>query len=317
MYIVRHLLQTQQVFVDNPITDDVISIIVQPGQEFEIIGSIQTFTNIVNNSTDENGGVSVIPSVSANTLVIPNDQDIIIEMNGIQTTYTSQELFDNPVFRELFNFSAFTSGDPHVYPIFGSPFELPTKPNIFRMLQGQQLCINASTRYMTSSESRDIETFYKLINKTQHVPSNLQTNGTFYKTLRIVSNNNVCIVHFTPDNIKIENKNTDYFKTKRETPDSPYILKKESEIITDTITISFYNIFHGLLEIQVRTFLNPQTKYGFTLMCQNKSISNLSGLLVREYKLKSMSLNNINNEKPLSGRIQINKKITKQITQSI
>ena len=143
----------------------------------------------------------------------------------------------------------------------------------------------------------------------------LLTNGTFYKTLRISSDNHTSMIHFTPDNIRIQNSDSNYFHAKQMNSQSPLVLKKESEIITNAIILSFVHSRYGRLEIQIRTFLNPQTKYGFSFTCSR--ISNLSGLLIREYDLKSMRLKNIKNETPLRGVRKTNKKLTKQITQSI
>lgn len=79
--------------------------------------------------------------------------------------------------------AASSSGDPHVFPLFGDPFEIPShRPGTYMMFHDKprNITIMATTRWVSPSESNAIETYAK-----QRGIKNAVSNGVFYDTITI------------------------------------------------------------------------------------------------------------------------------------
>lgn len=235
-------------------------------------------------------------------LHVPDYTNInIIENNTINQT-TRADISNS-------EYKSFTSGDPHVYPVFGKSYELYDQPYIYRMLQGKSLFVNASTRYITSNEREDINRFYRTVTHKE-APKSLQTCGVFYNEVYISSEDNVCTIQFNYDTIEINNENRDYYRIFENK--SNEIKTIEKDLIKSEHIIQFDHKIYGTINLSIRTFLNPQIKYGFSFKCED--INDLTGLMVREYALKSMRIKNIKSRKLLNGTRKLNRKYTRQAT---
>lgn len=250
------------------------------------------------NQVEQDGSLTI---EEGDRLFMSNDEVLsVVNEDGVYGDVNRSALMNSA-------FKSFTSGDPHVYPVFGESYELYERPYNYRMLQGLSLFINASTRYLSSKERDDIKSFYKKVNHVEP-PSTLQADGVFYEKVYISSENNSCMIEFDYDTIKIKNSDPLYFTICKNKSGS--IKTIEKDVVKSEYIIKFNHSVHGILQLHIRTFLNPQIKYGFSLQCED--ITKLSGLLVREYALKSMRVKNIKNGKHLNGTRKRNRVYTKQ-----
>ena len=74
-----------------------------------------------------------------------------------------------------------------------------------------------------------------------------------------------------------------------------------------SVMVSFTHETYGSLTLQFNYFSNPQIKYGLTFMTHD--INNLSGLLIQEYQIPSMTIDHLENtykQKGIIGKNKIN-----------
>jgi len=180
--------------------------------------------------------------------------------------------------------NASTSGDPHIYTMNGECFELPNKVSFYRMLQGNKLRMNLSTRKITELEQEDIREYYRRV-VNENIPSNLVTDGIFYDKLYLNSENNVLILDF--DNKTADIYSNDYFKIVNDI-DKVNVFE-QSKMIEQT-QIIFNHSNYGEIILTISYFDNPQIKYGIGLKMAK---SNCTGLLEKEYLTNTMELNNL------------------------
>ena len=183
--------------------------------------------------------------------------------------------------------SSSSSGDPHVYPLYGSIYELPTKVTAYRMLQGRNMILNLSTRKTTVQEERDIKNFYEFV-KDEEAPINLISNGVFYHQLYLNVENHEIFFDY------LEGKGVfrdDYFDInyKKEKPELMNNYEKSLDI--NQIEITFTHSIYGKMIVCINYFDNPQIKYGISInMVFNNEVN---GLLIRECLVDSMELNDL------------------------
>ena len=189
-------------------------------------------------------------------------------------------------------FDSSTSGDPHIYPVFGNIYELPNKKSIYRLLQGDNFIFNVSTRFITDLEKNEIKKYYRNINNKEPSRS-LITDGVFYDNIFISSDNNILQFNITDDiesdgyyNIFIEDE---------------FITQERNNVsnIVKQIKIQFNHSIYNVITISINFYENPQTKYGFGLNIDYPEL--LDGLLIHEYLPSTMELNNINDTELLYG----------------
>ena len=183
--------------------------------------------------------------------------------------------------------SSSSSGDPHVFPLYGSIYELPTKVTAYRMLQGRNMILNLSTRETTVQEDRDIRNFYEFING-EEAPTNLISNGVFYHQLYLnVENHEIFFDYLEGKGVfKDDYYNINY---KKENPDLVNNYERTLEI--KQIEITFTHSIYGKMILCINYFDNPQIKYGISInMVFNNEVN---GLLIRECLVDSMELNDL------------------------
>ena len=183
-----------------------------------------------------------------------------------------------------------TSGDPHIFPVYGSKYELPIKPACYRMLQGNQFILNASTRHIHFSEKVDIINYFSEF--VEHQPK-LVHDGSFYKEIFLYANDNMCKFDFDTKRIQfITMKSKNYFTISTQT----YVRAKglnqyeQCEKIKQ-IRIKFNHSIYGESIVYLNYFSNPQIKYGISFYAEK--LNNMSGLLIREYDIKHMTLKHL------------------------
>ena len=178
--------------------------------------------------------------------------------------------------------TAISAGDPHILSLDNSVYELlPKNPGCFRLLQGDNLIINASTRRI----KKEILMIRQLENKHK---TNLSKSGCFYNELYINSEGNTFKYSF--DSKKVECSNNFYFT----------VIKNK---------IIFNNKSVGKIVLSLDKTDNVMMKNKFKLTV-SKSCK-LSGLLAREYLINSMTCNNLMDTEKKAGVMGKNPVYTK------
>lgn len=206
---------------------------------------------------------------------------------------------------------ASSSGDPHVYPVYGSMYELPNETEgIYRMIEGDNIILNASTKKLNKIEKNDIIRYcnrYGVLN--EYGVDKIVTSGVFYDKIFINSDGNKCWYDFNKKQMEMTKKSKEYFKVSTEKIERGCMLYgneyEKSESVMQ-LTISFNHSKYGLMRIELNYFSNPQIKYGIGMSC--KKTKELSGLLIREYINESMECLRLDEVEKKKGKVGKNKK---------
>lgn len=163
-----------------------------------------------------------------------------------------------------------------ISPIIGESFEVPTKPSpgVFRMLQGEDLCINASTRPVTASESREIDNYFERCMQINPKDVSLVSDGVFYDEIFIYSDHKT--LHYNMKDMII-NYDSEYF---------------QKTIVKNGLDIKFRHSKYGIITLSIKYYKNPQIKYGLQLMLEDMS-DELSGMFVYQYNPKMIDLDKL------------------------
>lgn len=202
-----------------------------------------------------------------------------------------------------------SSGDPHVFPIYGKKYELPMEEGNYRMIDGEELIINASTASSRVEDEIEIKKYYyKLFNK--EAPSKLVTKGVYYDKVFIKADNE--ILEYSFRNNELNKSSNNYFKINYNVIRQSYSKGNyENDKEIKQIKISFNHSIYGEIEFTLKHFSNPQIKYGIGIeMKEMEDASELSGLLIREYECNSMKIKKLKCTNEINGIQQRNKSKT-------
>ena len=199
-----------------------------------------------------------------------------------------------------------SSGDPHIYPLDGGiKYELPIKEANYRLLQGDNLIINGSTRNIRKEESSEIiEYFEKKTNKI--APKNLMTKGVFYDKIYIYSEGLSLIYNIESKDLKTNMRGVSGFKYNIREKSGRRDKEEENCDKIIELNIEFQHSIYGLVNLIIKYYSNPQIKYGIELKLENCKLNNISGLLVRESSCKYMELNKLTNKNKKKERKERN-----------
>lgn len=181
--------------------------------------------------------------------------------------------------------SSSTSGDPHIFPVIGKSYELPNKIANYRMIQGENFILNASTRKLSNYEKSEIKQYFISFMKksnnhfNNHILNKLTVNGVVYDLMYLYVDNNILLINF--DEFCVFGNN--YFTIKR--------VKRHNKQIKYSYEILFNHSIYNTCKIYINFFYNPQEKYGIDFECDN--IIDLQGLLIREYNTQHFELDNL------------------------
>lgn len=205
--------------------------------------------------------------------------------------------------------TAASSGDPHIFPIIGNMYELPFRATTYRMLQGKSLIVNASTRFLKRDEKKEIRDFYANLvkeGKENKYYNRVTNEGVFYNKVYIQCDGRKLEYDFDnkKGSISQENNAVSFFKISRKVtkPINKYSFSKHVEELYITFTSEHY----GEINLRLQHYSNPQVKYGIVCNC-HCGLSDLKGLLIREYKVKTMECRKLRKTKPMIGQIGKNK----------
>lgn len=216
------------------------------------------------------------------------------EHSGIIYIFGTNEEFTYP--------QASSSGDPHVFPIYGNMFELSQNPQIYRMLDGKDIVMNASTKSLTTKQKNDIVHYFN----EKGVFSNFSvdqilTNGVFYDSIYLCSDSHELSYNFNTQKLTMSKKSSSYFsfEQKKKKQISLYNNQYEKCDYVTQFIVSFKHSKYGQVKLDLNYFSNPQIKYGIGF--SSRSTKSLCGLLVREYILESMTLESIKDVSKIKG----------------
>lgn len=263
-----------------------MNIYLEEDQVIEITGNYEEITDT------ETGEVYIsISGEDITTKLNPNEIYTIEDNTNTSFTgmqdFTGQQLYDMYPNKIILNTTiASTAGDPHIDPIFGNPYELPIEPHAYRMLEGNDLFINTETRYVTENEERNIHEFYHSVTgKTDY--ENLITDGCFYKTIHISSENNTINVNLETKKLIVRSVDSYFSFKKMNIQNLNYGTYSENQI-KESYKISFYHSVYGRISIYIMFYVNPQINNGLcTRFDYDKS---MHGLLINEYNIDDYTL---------------------------
>ena len=191
--------------------------------------------------------------------------------------------------------SGSSSGDPHIYPIYGNKYELPQKESAYRMLQGENLIVNACTRKVEENERLAIQNYYE--NVTGEVaPGNLMTEGVFYKSVFVEADGERLVFNFDKQKAFAT---SNYFNIEARDGDVSKMNKYEKSESIKQMAVTFNHSTQGKVELCFNYFSNPQIKFGISANLEN--VKGVSGLLVREYNCESMKVESMKSTEELKG----------------
>lgn len=227
-------------------------------------------------------------------------------MNSIGSITDISNYFNQTIQEEIILVNASSSGDPHVFPVFGQPYELPTTPGIYRMLQGNNFIVNASTRTINANEREQIQTYFKARGASAVQIQRLVDDGCFYHKMCIFCKNMTFSYDFDQKKVTFANKaSSQYFNITTDTSSnmtSPNEFERCEALAR--VIVSFEHDTYGPLSLHLNYFSNPQIKYGMTFITYD--VEGLSGLLMREYEISSMQIDSLDNTCKQQGKIGTN-----------
>ena len=247
----------------------------------------QDFENL--NGLSSNGNVLIDDTEGFYNRFVNNESQ-----SGIVYIFGTNEEFTYP--------QASSSGDPHIFPIYGKMFELSQKPQIYRMLDGKDIVMNASTKSLTTKQKNDIVHYFnKKCVFNDFSIDQILTNGVFYDSIYLCSDSHELSYNFNTQKLTMSKKSSSYFsfEQKKKKQTSLYNNQYEKcEHITQFV-VSFKHSKYGQVKLDLNYFSNPQIKYGIGF--SSRSTKSLCGLLVREYILESMTLESIKDVSKIKG----------------
>lgn len=171
------------------------------------------------------------------------------------------------------------SGDPHIVAMNGQVYELPDKVASYRMYQGNNLTINASTRFFTEQEKEAIQQYY--LSKSGDVANvyNLVTDGVVQNKVFIKNGDHLITYNFDTNALQ-SNQEVSYSISKN-----------------GVVTINLENATHGKVSVRLTHYANPQVFSGVTVSVQAQSSNH--GLLVREYESAHYEIDSLCNTAPV------------------
>jgi hypothetical protein len=257
---------------------------------------------------------------------ISNDGSTIIDRKRLYSDLTASHIYNASFFISAYKSSnitntasASTYGDPHINTINGEMYELPQYPGIYRMLQGNNLTINASTNYLSTKEKNEIIHYFNDRNLFNNNNMNIKisdviVNGVFYEKIFIESEGNSLTFNFKDKTVYVNSKKTlKYFDFKTNIQKNSELYKDKyqcSETITQC-SLFFHHTYYGSIRLDLNYFSNPQIKYGIGLTIERNK--NLSGLLTKELNITSMKVKNITDTKKKIEKKGKNKVISKML----
>ena len=199
-----------------------------------------------------------------------------------------------------------TSGDPHIFPCRGEAFELPHTPGIYRLLQADNIIINASTRPIREEEKLEMVEYFRQKDICEDKIKQIVKHGCFYDTCKIMCGKYELQYDFDSKRVTLGNQSSRRFfniKTLTSSGATSYNKYERCEAI-GKVCISFQHDTYGLMCLELNHFSNPQIKYGLSFISSYTNI--MSGLFVQEYDISSMKVKDMNSKKYCEEKPGIN-----------
>ena len=157
---------------------------------------------------------------------------------------------------------------------------------------------------MTKQEGDIVKQYYTQV-RNEEAPISLVTKGVYVNKAFIKADGETMLYDFDTGKGQMSSK---YFTIKQETKkhgDGTYLTSP----IVRLIKVSFNHSVYGKITASLNHYSNPQLKSGVTIKynTHKPETKELTGLLVREYKCKSMECRKLCKTKKLQGKIGTNK----------
>lgn len=276
-----------------------------PGSGWDVAGvtnGTQDHTLVRKSSVTQGNGGDWLASRGTNA----EDSEWIVYPKDTWTHLGSHTM-DQPV--------ATTSGDPHIFPLYGEMYELPQTPNIYRLLQGDELYINACTRNITNEEKKEMHQYFSQQGiLTDKLMTSLVDDGVFYHKLFIYCDGHAFEFDFDTKKVIFKDKESKTFYKFDKKIFYNHLNKNKYEQSSSIhqCDVSFKHPINGSMSLQLNYFSNPQIKYGIGVKFPMNT-NGLDGLLIREYKTDSMRVPTLIDTEYKNGVYGKNDAITKMI----
>ena len=264
--------------------------------------------NLISNGSVDNSLNATGPNTITPFAPVAGSYPILVAFQALpwEDNYTLVPFYDLYDIAAQFDSgnNAGLGGDPFIWPVYGNMYETPMKATSYRMLQGRKLIMNMSQRKMSKQEGEVVEQYYKQVNN-EEAPSSLVTEGVYINKAFLKADGQTMEYDFDTGKGQMS---TDYFTIKQETKkhgDGKYL----SSPIVKQIHVSFNHSIYGRMTATLNHYSNPQMKSGVSIHYKkaNHATKELTGLLVREYKCKSMECRKLHKTKKLQGKVGTNK----------
>jgi len=195
--------------------------------------------------------------------------------------------------------NATSSGDPHIDPVFGDSYELPDDPHVYRMVQGENLIMNAETRKITSEEKEYIKQYYNIrnpisVDNTQE----LYLHGCFYSKLYIKSENKYLMIDIDNEQVHVCTQSTGYFQMHKLGDVHHSFGSYKDNQIKSGMVCEFEHKQYGKIELYIFYYENPQINNGFHV--NMKYDQAMHGLLIREHIIQNYILQQLTDVQTLA-----------------
>lgn len=206
---------------------------------------------------------------------------------------------------------ATSSGDPHIDPVFGDSYELPDDPHVYRMVQGENLIMNAETRKITSEEKEYIKQYYNIRNSISvDNTQELYLHGCFYSKLYVKSENKYLMIDIDNEQVHVCTQSTGYFQMHKLGDVHHSFGSYKDNKIKSGMVCEFEHKQYGKIELYIFYYENPQINNGFHV--NMKYDQSMHGLLMREHIIQNYILQQLTDVETL-----VETKTTKHKSRSI
>ena len=211
------------------------------------------------------------------------------------------------------------TGDPYIKSANGKITKTPNRHGFYRLFENADIFINCEVDELDISESLDafIDSFKSIANgkyasKLVNTVCNIARSGFWNKSIYISSEGN-SITYNLFDNYISQQKDSgnNYFNVSVDKQSKKNTMKciNVNDIITETINISWNHSKHGMQTVTLDQYKNPQVQNGITFKSALVHDEASTGLFIKNYKAKYMSLNSLSEGKCKRIAKQLQKKL--------
>jgi hypothetical protein len=257
---------------------------------------------------------------SSGTLIVSESGNIIFTGSG--NLINNGTIINNShqfVYNSNTSGTASITGDPYIKSANGKITKTPNRHGFYRLFENADIFINCQVDELNISKSLDafIDSFKSIANgkhasKLVNTACNIARSGYWNKSIYIRSEGNSITYNLFDNHISQQKEIIhNYFNVFIDKESKKNTIKciNVNDIITETINISWNHSKHGMQIVTLDQYKNPQVQNGITFKSTLVHDKASTGLFVKNYKAKYMSLNSLSEGKC--------KRITKQLQKKL